>query len=156
MHLLLLAVLTSNYRLTMFLVYPPDHTFTTERPMKIEIVVDPSKPPPPASLASRVAPPPKAQATTAATTPATTRSVTLRMHDPCSHIQMPRATRVGRGRGRGKPRNQRLPKTAADLDAEMEVRVLYCYDADSSIKSPSGLHRDQHYGCRCSSRCLSE
>lgn len=38
----------------------------TERPMKIEIVVDPTKPAPAASLASRVAPAPTVTATTEA------------------------------------------------------------------------------------------
>ena len=33
---------------------------TTERPMKIEIVVDPTRPAPPASLVTRVAPAPAA------------------------------------------------------------------------------------------------
>ncbi|KAJ6612685.1 hypothetical protein B0H10DRAFT_2051511 [Mycena sp. CBHHK59/15] len=72
------------------------------RPMKIEIVVDPARPTPPATLASRVAPAP------AAATTATVRTGT--------------ATR-GRGgkRGRGgRPKSERTPKTAADLDAEME------------------------------------
>jgi len=69
-----------------------------KRPMKIEIVVAPQ----PASLASRVAPPPAA-----ATEPA------------------PR-TGGARGKGRrggargGAPREKKTPKTAADLDAEME------------------------------------
>jgi len=72
-----------------------------KRPMKIEIVVDPSKPLP---LASRVAPAPVA--TNGAQTPA------------------PRAGGASRGRrarGRGNARKtERPPKTAADLDAEME------------------------------------
>jgi len=69
-----------------------------KRPMKIEIVVDPSKPLP---LASRVAPAPVA--TNGAQTPA------------------PRAsgTRGRRARVRG-ARKDRAPKSAADLDAEME------------------------------------
>jgi len=69
-----------------------------KRPMKIEIVVDPSKPLP---LASRVAPAPVV-ATNGAQTPA------------------PRAARGRRARVRGGPRKERAPKTAADLDAEME------------------------------------
>jgi len=68
-----------------------------ERPMKIEIVVDPSKPLP---LTSRVAPAPAA--TNGAQTPA------------------PRAARGRRTRARGGARKDRAPKTAADLDAEME------------------------------------
>jgi len=71
-----------------------------KRPMKIEIVVDPSKPLP---LASRVAP---ASATNGAQTPA------------------PRVGVASRGRrvrgGRGTRKAERPPKTAADLDAEME------------------------------------
>jgi len=69
--------------------------------MKIEIVVDPSRPLP---LTSRVAPAPS-------TATNGTRS------------QVPRtvATRGRRVRGRGGARKtERPPKTAADLDAEME------------------------------------
>ncbi|CAA7267260.1 unnamed protein product [Cyclocybe aegerita] len=69
-----------------------------KRPMKIEIVVDPAKPVP---LSSRVAPAPAAAAT-----------------------QPARAGARGGGRprkGRGGARkSERPPKTAADLDAEME------------------------------------
>ncbi|PPR06813.1 hypothetical protein CVT26_003839 [Gymnopilus dilepis] len=67
-----------------------------KRPMKIEMVLDPSKPLP---LASRVAPAPAA-----AKTAATRTSI--------------RGRRV-RGRG-GARKSDRPPKTAADLDAEME------------------------------------
>jgi len=70
-----------------------------ERPMKIEIVVDPSKPLP---LASRVAP--AAVATNGVQTP------TPRVGG--------RARRI-RGRG-GARKADRAPKSAADLDAEME------------------------------------
>jgi len=68
-----------------------------KRPMKIEIVVDPSRPPP---LASRVTPAPAAVKT-----------------------QAPRAgaIRGRRVRGRGGARkSERPPKSAADLDADME------------------------------------
>ncbi|KAI0355912.1 hypothetical protein OH77DRAFT_1520509 [Trametes cingulata] len=66
--------------------------------MKIEIVVDPSKPAPPASLAARVAPAP---APAAETTPRT-------------------GGRPRRGRGGGRRKADRPQKTVADLDAEME------------------------------------
>ncbi|OJA11506.1 hypothetical protein AZE42_06611 [Rhizopogon vesiculosus] len=78
------------------------HVNRTERPMKIEIVVDPARPAPPASLASRVAPP-------ASTAPAT---------EPRGTRTAARGSRRGRGRGR-KP-NERPQKSVADLDAEME------------------------------------
>jgi len=76
--------------------------------MKIEILVDPSRPAPAASLASRVAPP-----TTAA---------------PATGVVAAQGARTGRvgtrrgGRGgRGGPRKEKVaPKSAADLDAEME------------------------------------
>ncbi|KAF8802259.1 hypothetical protein BYT27DRAFT_7197354 [Phlegmacium glaucopus] len=69
--------------------------------MKIEIVVDPSKPLP---LASRVTPAPVA--TNGAQTPA---------------ARTGQASRGRRVRGRGGARKaERPPKTAADLDAEME------------------------------------
>nr|GAT51604.1 predicted protein [Mycena chlorophos] len=75
------------------------------RPMKIEIVMDPTKAAPPPSLASRVAPAPAANgAANAARTAASTRG---------------RGGRRGRGGGRPKAA-ERTPKTAADLDAEME------------------------------------
>ncbi|KAF7325341.1 RRM domain-containing protein [Mycena venus] len=74
------------------------------RPMKIEIVVDPSRPAPPATLASRVAPAPAASAA-ATNTP---------------RAGAPRGRGGGRrGRG-GRSKGERTPKTAADLDAEME------------------------------------
>ncbi|KAJ7691772.1 hypothetical protein B0H17DRAFT_1062622 [Mycena rosella] len=74
------------------------------RPMKIEIVVDPSRP---ATLASRVAPAPAAAAVAAVP----------------RNANPPRGRGVaGRrgGRGGGRPKADRTPKTAADLDAEME------------------------------------
>ncbi|KIM70427.1 hypothetical protein SCLCIDRAFT_149227 [Scleroderma citrinum Foug A] len=73
-----------------------------KRPMKIEIVVDPSRPAP-QSLASRVAP-----ATAAAAAAPTTRAART----------APRGRRAIRGRGRKS--NERPPKSVADLDAEME------------------------------------
>ncbi|RPD61484.1 hypothetical protein L226DRAFT_575611 [Lentinus tigrinus ALCF2SS1-7] len=70
--------------------------------MKIEIVVDPTKPAPAASLASRVAPAPAAAAPPAEAAPRT-------------------GGRPRRGRGGGRRKgNERPQKTAADLDAEME------------------------------------
>ncbi|KIK68576.1 hypothetical protein GYMLUDRAFT_725432 [Collybiopsis luxurians FD-317 M1] len=68
------------------------------KPMRIEIVVDPTKTPSGPSLASRVAPAAPVQPTT-----------TVTRGGP----------RRGRGRG-GKRRNDRPAKSAADLDAEME------------------------------------
>ncbi|KDR80000.1 hypothetical protein GALMADRAFT_242191 [Galerina marginata CBS 339.88] len=68
--------------------------------MKIEIVVDPSRPLP---LASRVAPAPAAANGTK------------------TQVARPGATRGRRVRGRGGARkSERPPKSAADLDAEME------------------------------------
>ncbi|GBE88707.1 mRNA export protein [Sparassis crispa] len=75
-----------------------------KRPMKIEIVLDPSRPTPPASLASRVAPAPAAAAPTEGARTGGTR---------------PRRGRGGGGGGRGR-KNERPAKSAADLDAEME------------------------------------
>ncbi|KAJ7240502.1 hypothetical protein C8J57DRAFT_1371022 [Mycena rebaudengoi] len=78
------------------------------RPMKIEIVVDPARPAPPATLASRVAPAPAAANGNGAQT---------------NGARTAAATR-GRGAGRrgrgGRAKGERTPKTAADLDAEME------------------------------------
>ncbi|PSR99319.1 hypothetical protein PHLCEN_2v4178 [Hermanssonia centrifuga] len=71
-----------------------------KRPMKIEIVVDPSRPAPAASLASRVAPPSTATDGAAPRTGGRPRR--------------------GRGGGAGRKRNERPAKSAADLDAEME------------------------------------
>jgi len=72
-----------------------------KRPMKIEIVYDPSKPVP---LASRVAPAP---------TPASNGT------KPASRVAGTVRGRRPRGRG-GARKTERTPKTAADLDAEME------------------------------------
>ncbi|KAJ2981168.1 hypothetical protein NUW54_g10908 [Trametes sanguinea] len=67
--------------------------------MKIEIVVDPSKPAPATSLVARVAPAPSAVAETVPRT----------------------GGRPKRGRGGGRRKgNDRPKKTAEDLDAEME------------------------------------
>ncbi|TFY50796.1 hypothetical protein EVJ58_g10888 [Rhodofomes roseus] len=80
----------------------------TERPMKIEIVLDPSRPAPPASLAARVAPAPAAAA------PA----------DGARGGGRPRRGRGGGsgggGGGGGRRKNERPNKSVADLDAEME------------------------------------
>jgi len=74
-----------------------------KRPMKIEVVVDPSRPAPAASLASRVAPAPAAANGTA----------------PMEGVQRT-GGRPGRGRGGRGGRAKKAPKSAADLDAEME------------------------------------
>ncbi|KAF9233358.1 hypothetical protein BU15DRAFT_66665 [Melanogaster broomeanus] len=74
-----------------------------KRPMKIEIVVDPARPAPPQSLASRVAPP--AAAAAVASKAGASRPVTRG---------------IRRGRGRGRKTNERPQKSVADLDAEME------------------------------------
>ena len=79
-----------------------------KRPMKIEIVMDPTKVPPP-SLVSRVAPAPEAKQTPKAAASGTEKA----------KIGKPNA-RGGRGRRR-KGGNDRPAKSAADLDAEMEV-----------------------------------
>ncbi|KAJ7064931.1 hypothetical protein C8F01DRAFT_1128790 [Mycena amicta] len=71
------------------------------RPMKIEIVMDPTKAPA-ASLASRVAPAPAANGAAA-------RTASIRG----------RGGRRGRG-GAARPKTERTPKTVADLDADME------------------------------------
>jgi len=78
--------------------------------MKIEILVDPSRPAPAASLASRVAPPPPAAAAAATGAVATQGARTGR-------VGTRRGGRGGRGGGR---KEKATPKTAADLDAEME------------------------------------
>ncbi|KAI0792301.1 hypothetical protein C8Q75DRAFT_842363 [Abortiporus biennis] len=72
-----------------------------KRPMKIEIVVDPSRPAAPASLASRVAPAPAAAA-------------------PAAQPRTGGRPRRGRGGGGPRRKNERPQKSAADLDAEME------------------------------------
>jgi len=74
-----------------------------KRPMKIEIVVDPARPAPAQSLVSRVAPPPAI-----ATTTTTTR------------VSRPASRGIRRARGRARKGTERTPKSAADLDAEME------------------------------------
>jgi THO complex subunit 4 len=64
-----------------------------KRPMKIEIILDPSKPQP---LSARVAP------------------------APTNGTQQARTQRPTKSKKPGKPRVKQTPKTAADLDAEME------------------------------------
>ncbi|KIK98588.1 hypothetical protein PAXRUDRAFT_133911 [Paxillus rubicundulus Ve08.2h10] len=78
-----------------------------KRPMKIEIVVDPARPAPFQSLASRVAPPPAAAAASASAV-------------PNARVARPASRGIRRGRGRGRKGTERPPKSAADLDAEME------------------------------------
>ncbi|KAL4257580.1 ALYREF mRNA export adapter [Pleurotus pulmonarius] len=74
-----------------------------KRPMKIEIVVDPSRPAAPPSLAARVAPAPVANNAVQAAAP------------------RPRGARRARGgRVGGARKNERPAKSVADLDAEME------------------------------------
>ncbi|KAG1748315.1 uncharacterized protein EDB91DRAFT_1235683 [Suillus paluster] len=82
-----------------------------KRPMKIEIVVDPARPAPPASLVSRVAPAPSAAAAA-----------------PEARGARPAARGARRGRGRGRKANERPQKSVADLDAEMED-----YTASSAV-----------------------
>jgi len=80
-----------------------------KRPMKIEIVVDPARPAPAASLVSRVAP--------AAAAPVVVTQVST------PRTGAPRGRRaVGRGPvgGSRMRKSERPPKSAADLDAEME------------------------------------
>jgi THO complex subunit 4 len=90
--------------------------------MKIEIVVDPSKPLP---LASRVAPAPAAAAAATGKAQAP-RSVEVPQSTGANISPPSHRTGAGRGRrGRGGARKtERPPKTAADLDAEMEVRKM--------------------------------
>ncbi|CAE6347172.1 unnamed protein product [Rhizoctonia solani] len=79
-----------------------------KRPMKIEIVMDPTKVPPP-SLASRVAPAPDAKQP-AAKAAAASGTAAAKTGKPAA-----------RGRGRRRKNNERPAKSVADLDAEMEV-----------------------------------
>ncbi|CCM03300.1 uncharacterized protein FIBRA_05428 [Fibroporia radiculosa] len=72
--------------------------------MKIEIVVDPARPAPPASLAARVAPAPAAPTEGARTGGGRPR----------------RGRGAGTGAGGPRRRNERPAKSVADLDAEME------------------------------------
>ncbi|CAE6431248.1 hypothetical protein ACGC1H_001297 [Rhizoctonia solani] len=80
-----------------------------KRPMKIEIVMDPTKVPPP-SLASRVAPAPEAKQPAAKAAAASGTAAAAKTGKPAA-----------RGRGRRRKNNERPAKSAADLDAEMEV-----------------------------------
>ena len=107
--------------------------------MKIEIVVDPVNLPS-QSLASRVAPAP-------VTTTNGTTDVPRYDKDPISWSEdlIESSSRGGgprRGRGRGaRRRNERPNKTAADLDAEMEVTRLpfrWCFFTYS--RTLAGLH----------------
>jgi len=90
--------------------------------MKIEIVVDPSKPLP---LSSRVAPAPAAASGAgAAQAPRFVTPLVLISLAGAHTLSRGGATRGRRVRGRGGARKpERTPKTAADLDAEMEVCV---------------------------------
>jgi hypothetical protein len=115
---LLLLPLLLHYHLRLYLSQHP------ERAMKIEMVVDLARANQPASLATRVAAAPAADGNAGRT-----RFVDNRLHLSiilirCFHSGT--ATR-GRGRGRGGARtsNTRAPKSAADLDAEMEVQLCY-------------------------------
>lgn len=65
---------------------PSDIQRSIERPMKIEIVVDPARPVPPASLASRVAP---AAAAAAAPVEATPRLVSSTAFGVYAHTRIP-------------------------------------------------------------------
>jgi hypothetical protein len=90
--------------------------------MKIEIIVDPRHVAPQA-LASRVAP-----ATVAAADSGRGRLVPLfrSIYSPAdSTAGFFRATRGGRGGRRGGRREAPTKKSAADLDAEMEVSILH-------------------------------
>lgn len=106
--------------------------------MKIEIVVDPVNLPG-QSLASRVAPAP------ATATNGTTEAPRYG-EDPLSRSQdlIVSFSRGGprRGRGRGpRRRNERPNKTAADLDAEMEVTKLrFLYYTFTYSHFSIGLH----------------
>jgi THO complex subunit 4 len=97
-------------------VIPDNHSILTERAMKIEIIVDPTRAAPSASLASRVAPAPNG---------APARFVLVVAREPCLtrfciRLHYYRGGKRG-GRGGRPKRAPKTPKTAADLDAEMEV-----------------------------------
>lgn len=123
--------------------------------MKIEIVVDPSRPAPAASLASRVAPAPAA-ATAAVESaprlvpfglvralPSFQSDANIRSYGFQRTGGRPRRGRGG-GRGGGR-RNERPPKSAADLDAEMEVWSSFCHcvkvDVHCFVSSPFRITR---------------
>ena len=92
----------------------------TERPMKIEIVVDPTKPAPAVSLVSRVAPAPAAAAPAAESVPRF--AITFLVLHLSLIVVFRTGGRPRRGRGGGRRKgNERPQKTVADLDAEMEV-----------------------------------
>ena len=116
--------------------------------MKIEIVVDLSKPPP---LASRVAPAPVA--TNGAQTPAP-RSVDSIEVVALRVLILWMSYRVGGTRGRrARVRGgaRKAPKTAADLDAEMEVCTVLsiCRQPSLSVFCSLGLYSQQWSCCRC-------
>lgn len=93
--------------------------------MRIELVVDPSKPPP---LASRVAPAAKAAQAAAAkfVFPSSLMSLSLTFFRAGARRRRPR-------------KNERPNKSAADLDAEMEVGSFFPLGNNVS-KLHSGLH----------------
>jgi hypothetical protein len=128
--------------------------------MKIEILVDPSRPAPAASLASRVAPPPTSAPATGVVATQGARSVLTSYGGPatCSILYSLRNGRVGARRGarggRGGGRKEKVtPKSAADLDAEMEVRgfSIRVQGCETYRRPYSGLHRQQ---CARCSGCL--
>lgn len=108
--------------------------------MKIEIVVDPSRPAPPASLAARVAP-----AAAAAGVP-TEGARFVKSTDIVYSLRLIRFLRGGgrprRGRGGGRRKNERPNKSVADLDAEMEVRPL---TSSVLIRKPDVVPLSQDY-----------
>ncbi|KAJ4000155.1 hypothetical protein F5050DRAFT_1804380 [Lentinula boryana] len=97
------SLLLFSYTHTRHIGTSPSSLPLVERPMKIEIVVDPTRAAPGPSLAARVAP-----ATEAIAQPNGTRNATRG------------GARRGRGRGGRSRKNDRPNKSAADLDAEME------------------------------------
>ncbi|EJU02358.1 hypothetical protein DACRYDRAFT_22031 [Dacryopinax primogenitus] len=94
-------------------------------PMKIELILEPVKPAPP-TLASRVAPTPKVA-------PAAPRAAT----NGTASATRGAAAR-GRGRGGRGGRTRRAPKSAADLDQEMEEYVAApATDAGAPAAAPA-------------------
>lgn len=107
--------------------------------MKIEIIVDPVNLPS-QSLASRVAPAPATATNGTTDAPRYDEDPLCRSEDLITSFSRG-APRRGRGRG-PRRRNERPNKTAADLDAEMEVTKLRfpcCFFTHSH--SSLGLHR---------------
>lgn len=112
--------------------------------MKIEIVVDPVSLPG-QSLASRVAPAP-------ATVTNGTTDAPRYDEDSISGSEdlIVSFSRGGprRGRGRGaRRRNERPNKSAADLDAEMEVTKLPFPRVFTHSRFSLGLHRCKYHAC---------